>query len=180
VTDSSLKQLQKVSDEFEGRVVTSLWGSDRMERLTAVADVVIGAVLIPGQRTPYMVTEEMVSRMKTGSVIVDLSIDQGGCVETSRPMTLDHPTFTAHGVVHYCVPNMPANVARTASRALANSSLPYLLALAQHGVRDALLADPGLAQGAYLFEGEMVHEGVASITGIPCADLGRHLKEVER
>ncbi|MEE8192930.1 MAG: hypothetical protein V3T74_09315, partial [Gemmatimonadales bacterium] len=138
---------------------------------TAIADVVIGAILIPGARAPYLVTEEMVRTMRTGSVILDLSIDQGGCVETSRPTTLDDPTYIMHDVVHYCVPNMTANVARTASRALSDAVLAPVREMTDNGVEAALRADPGLAAGLYLYEGEVVNEQLAAIMGLPVASL---------
>ncbi|UCD23928.1 MAG: alanine dehydrogenase, partial [Gemmatimonadota bacterium] len=125
VLDEDLDKLRRVSEESRGEVETFVAGADRLDKLTAVADVVIGAILIPGAKAPFLVTEDMVRAMKKGSVIVDLSIDQGGCVETSRPTTLDKATFVVHDVVHYCVPNMTANIARTASRALADALQPY-------------------------------------------------------
>jgi alanine dehydrogenase len=110
--------------------------------------------------------------MKEGSVIIDVSIDQGGCVETSRPTSLGDPTFTVHGVTHYCVPNMTANIARTASRALASAALPYVGRLAELGVDRALREDPGLARGVYLYRGKLVHPRVAEAHGLPCESLG--------
>jgi len=154
-----------------GQMVTVLGGLDRLERHTAIADIVIGAVHKPGRPAPMMVTEDMVKTMKPGSVIIDLAIDQGGCVETSRPMTLANPTYVAHDVVHYCVPNMTANVARTASRALATAALPYLNLIAATGVENAVRTDPGMAAGLYLYRGEMVNRQVADSLGIPPQDL---------
>ncbi|MCB1057163.1 MAG: alanine dehydrogenase, partial [Acidobacteria bacterium] len=124
--DLDLERLQHLHRTFDGRVVTSLAGLGRVQRYTAFADVVVGAVLIPGGRTEPLISEQMVRTMKAGSVIVDLSIDQGGCVETSRPTTLADPVYEVHEVIHYCVPNMTSTVARTASRALGNACLPYV------------------------------------------------------
>lgn len=154
-----------------GQLVTVAAAMDRLERYASIADVVIGAVLIPGERAPFVVTREMVRGMKPGSVIVDVSIDQGGCVETSRPTTLADPTFVVDDVVHYCVPNMTANVARTASRVLATAALPYLVGLTQGTVEEALRADAGLAQGLYLYRGNVVSGAVAQALGRPAADL---------
>jgi len=133
-------------------------------------------VLIPGARAPEVVSEEMVRGMKSGAVILDLSIDQGGCVATSRPTSPDRPTFIQHGVVHYCVPNMTASIPRTASRALANVVLPYLLAHGRKGLDEALRDDPGLAAGVYLYRGQMVNQAVGEALQIPATPLGELLK----
>jgi alanine dehydrogenase len=171
VLDADLRKLRAVGREFQGKVVTVVAAMERLERYTAIADVVIGAVLIPGARAPFVVTEDMVRAMKPGSVIVDISIDQGGCVETSRPTTLASPTFVVHDVIHYCVPNMTANLARTASRALATAALPYLAALAGKTVGGAVAGDPGLAAGVYMYEGEIVNPSVGEALGLPVRDL---------
>jgi len=118
-----------------------------------------------------LITEEMVKRMKPGSVVIDVSIDQGGCVETSRPTTLDQPTFKVHDVVHYCVPNMTANIPRTASRVMTNAALPYVKALAQKGLAAALKDDPALAGAVCIYKGKMVHPGLAEHIGIPHTPL---------
>jgi alanine dehydrogenase len=169
--DHDMGKLRKASNELLGRVVTLLATEERLHRHTSIADVVIGAILIPGERAPFLVTEEMVKNMKPGSVILDVSIDQGGCVETSRLATLDRPTFVQHGVVHYCVPNMTANVPRTASRVLATAALPYVEALANKGVKEALRDDPGLAAGVFTFEGHLVHQGIGEHWDIPVNNL---------
>lgn len=169
--DHDMDKLRKVSSDLLGRVVTLLATEERLSRHTGIADVIIGAILIPGERAPFLVTEEMVKKMKPGSVILDISIDQGGCVETSRLTTLDRPTFVQHGVVHYGVPNMTANVPRTASRVLATAALPYVEALATKGVKEALRDDPGLAAGVFLFEGQLVHQGIAEHYQIPVSNL---------
>ena len=171
IVDENLRKLRSMSREFSGQVVTVVAGMAQLERLTSIADVVIGAILIPGAQSPMLVTEEMVKRMKPGSVIIDVSIDQGGCVETSRPTTLEDPTYIVHDVVHYCVPNMTANVPRTASRALANAVLPTLKDIMRKGVTGALHDDPGLRAGVYLYEGQMVNEKVGGILGIPAVSL---------
>lgn len=171
VVDEDMGQLRALSRELIGRVVTAMATEERLARYSEIADVVIGAVLDPGERAPSLITEEMVRRMKPGSVILDISIDQGGCVETSRPTTLDQPTFMQHGVVHYCVPNMTANVPRTGSRVLTNAALPYVKALAEQGVVGALQADPSLAGAVYLYEGTMVRMRLGRDLGLDPAPL---------
>lgn len=171
VVDNNMAKLRNLSRELIGRPHTSIATHERLARYSKIADVVIGAVLVPGERTPALITEEMVRNMKQGSVIIDISVDQGGCVETTRPTTLDRPTFFQHGVVHYGVPNMTANVPRTASRVLTNAALPYVMALAENGLQKAFLADPALAGGVYLYEGQMVHEALGEHFGIPSTPL---------
>jgi len=176
VVDAELRRLRRLSEAVPG-VVTAVAGLDRLERFTAIADVVIGAVLVPGGRAPFLVTEEMVRAMKEGSVIIDVSIDQGGCVETSRPTSLGDPTFKVHGVTHYCVPNMTANIARTASRALASAALPHLGRLAELGLERALREDHALARGVYLYRGKLVHPRVAEAHGLEHTPLEELLGE---
>lgn len=177
VLDSDPRRLREIHHRFHGQVVTALSGHERLVQFTRIADVIIGAVLVPGARTPYVVTEKMVSEMKPGSVIIDLSIDQGGCVETSRPTSLDDPTFMVHGVIHYCVPNMTANIARTASRAIAGAALPMLGEIAERGVRNALRANRGLADGVYMYKGRLTHPQVAEVMGLPMTPLSQLLEE---
>ena len=176
VVDEELPRLRALARDFSGQVVTAVAGMAQLERFTAIADVVIGAILIPGSHSPILVTEDMVKGMKPGSVILDLSIDQGGCVETSRPTTIADPVFTVHDVVHYCVPNMTANVARTASRALANAVLPTLKDIMRKGLGGALQDDRGLAAGVYLYEGQLVNAEVGATLGIPVDPLKNLLK----
>jgi alanine dehydrogenase len=171
VSDLDYGKLRALKEQLGRQLVTVVSGVEMIERYTAIADVIIGAVLIPGGRTPYLVTEAMVKAMKPGSVIVDISIDQGGCVETSRPTTLENPTFIVHDVIHYCVPNLTANIARTASRALANAAIPYIMALADKGIENALRQDSGLASGVYMYQGTMVHSMVGQMLGVPSSLL---------
>jgi alanine dehydrogenase len=171
VLDADLNKLRSLSRELDGRAVTVLAGVERLDQYVPIADVIIGAVLIPGGRAPYVVTEAMVKGMKPGSVVIDVSIDQGGCVETSRPTGLDQPTFVVHDVVHYCVSNMTANVARTASRALTTAALPYLVELAGAGLDDAVRRDPGLADGVYIYRGRLANQRVGETLGIPAAPI---------
>ena len=165
VLDQDIARLRDINAALGAQVDTQLATADRLAGLTAIADVVIGAILIPGARAPLLITEDMVRAMRPGSVIIDVSIDQGGCVETSRPTTLADPVFIVHDVVHYCVPNMTANVARTASRALSDVLLGPLRALGTRGVDVALRDDPGLAAGVYLFRGTVVNDQLARRVG---------------
>ena len=167
VVDSSLKKLRALDAIFGGRLKTCASTTVAIESLVAEADLVIGAVLIAGAAAPKIVTREMVKGMKPGAVIVDISIDQGGCFETSRPTTHANPTFVTEGVVHYCVTNMPGAVPRTSTFALTNATLPYVKALASHGIEEALALDPYLAQGLNVHAGAIRHEAVARDLGLP-------------
>ena len=141
--------------------------TDAIEALVTQADLVIGAVLVAGAAAPKLVTRDMVRKMKRGAVMVDISIDQGGCFETSRPTTHAEPTFVVDGVVHYCVTNMPGAVSRTSTFALTNATLPYVKALATHGTQKALALDPHLQNGLNVFDGAITHEAVARDLGLP-------------
>ena len=171
VVDKDMHKLRLLDRETRGQAVTVLAPLEPLERLTAIADVVIGAVLDPGAPAPVLVTEEMVTAMRPGSVIIDLAIDQGGCVETSRPTTLGDPTFVVHDVVHYCVPNMTANVARTASRALARAVIPLLLDLVGKGLERVVRDIPGFAAGVYVYKGKLVNEQVAAVLRVDSTPL---------
>jgi len=175
VLDEDPHKLREVNRELGGNAVTVMATPGRIERYIQFADLVIGAVLVPAARAPLLVSEEMVRSMRPGSVIIDLSIDQGGCVETSRPTQLDDPTFIQHGVVHYCVPNMTANLARTASRVLAQSALPIVTRLADLGVDAALRTDAGLADGVYMYRGTIVRSLVGETLGLESSTLGELL-----
>jgi alanine dehydrogenase len=175
VLDDDLEKLRTLNRELGGQIVTQVATPERLEKYTAIADVVIGAILIPGARTPFLITEEMVKTMRAGSVIIDVSIDQGGCSETSRPTTLDDPTYIVHDVVHYCVPNMTANIARTASRALSDAVVAHLGAVMEHGVDRALQEDPWLAAGVYMYEGTPVHEELAAAMKVSATPLDQLL-----
>ena len=167
VIDASLKKLRALDALFAGCLKTCAASAAAIDSLLAQADLVIGAVLIAGAAAPKLVTREMVKRMKRGAVMVDISIDQGGCFETSRPTTHANPTFVAEGVVHYCVTNMPGAVPRTSTFALTNATLPYVKALAHHGIEEALKLDPHLAQGLNVHAGAIRHEAVARDLGLP-------------
>jgi alanine dehydrogenase len=166
VVDRSLKRLRELDALFGGRLKTAASTSEAIETLVTQADLVVGAVLVAGAAAPKLVTRDMVRKMKPGAVMVDISIDQGGCFETSRPTTHTEPTFTLDGVVHYCVTNMPGAVPRTSTFALTNATLPYIKALAAHGTAMALAADPHLARGLNVHAGDIVHEAVARDLGL--------------
>ena len=159
--DVNLNRLRELDDIFNGRLYTLASNSYNLEHVTRESDLVIGGVLIPGATAPKLVTRAMVSGMKKGAVIVDVAIDQGGCVETAHPTSLSQPSFTVDGVVHYCVTNMPGAVPNTSTLALTNATFPYVLRLANHGARDALRQDPGLAEGLNTWSGVLTHHGVA-------------------
>lgn len=165
VLDHDIKKLRNVEQLLVKRVTTALATPINVKKSTAYADVLIGAVSIRGERTPHLVTEEMVKAMKPGAVIIDLSIDQGGCVETSRPTTLKDPIFVCHDVIHYCVPNITGAVARTATYALTNTILPYVIEIANKGIIPALKGDHGLAKGVCAFDGRFTQETTAKIFG---------------
>ncbi len=156
---------------------TELADPDSVGAAVALADVVIGAILVPGARTPHIVTRKMVEAMRPGSVVIDVSIDQGGCVETSRPTTIAEPTFIFHGVVHYCVPNLTADIGRSASIALAHAVMPYLLRLGELGIEDAFRKCPQLAHGVYTYRGQCVHRRLATAWKAPHRPLADMLGE---
>jgi len=153
VIDHNLSALQRLWDRFPN-IVTKMSTKRNIERSVIYADVLIGAVLSPGQRAPILVTREMVRSMKPRSVIMDISIDEGGCVETSRPTTHEHPIFTEEGVLHYCVPNIPGAVARTATHAFVNSAMPYITEIAALGT-DAILSNPSIEAAVNTHNGEL-------------------------
>jgi alanine dehydrogenase len=161
IIDVNLNRLRELEDIFGGRLYTLASNSYNLGHATREADLVIGGVLIPGTTAPKIVTRSMVKAMKKGAVIVDVAIDQGGCVETARPTSHSNPSYVDEGVVHYCVTNMPGAVPHTSTLALTNSTFPYLLRLANFGPREALKRDPGLADGLNTWLGVLAHRGVA-------------------
>ncbi len=163
--------------EHVPHVATALADPETVAANVAYADVVIGAVLVAGARTPHVVTREMVERMRPGSVVIDVAIDQGGCFETSRPTSIAEPTFIHKGVVHYCVPNMTADMGHSASMAIAQALMPYVLLLADKGVEEALRASRALARGVYLYRGACVQPGLAAAWDVPCHNLAHLLTE---
>ena len=171
VLDRDPAKLQQIDETFEGRVTTLFATAYNVKRVVDFADVVVGAVLVPGQRAPVIITREMVKRMRPRSLILDFAIDQGGCVETSRPTTHRDPTFVAEGVIHYCVPTILARVARTASHAMLNAALPYLYNIGLHGVDRAIQQDASLARGVNVWHGKLVNEQIAHSLGVPVEKL---------
>jgi alanine dehydrogenase len=166
VLDVNLKTLAYLDDIYEGRIITQYSDPHAVEQAVVEADLVIGAVLIAGARAPRLVTEEMIKHMEPGSVIVDVSIDQGGCVATARPTTHDNPTYVVHDVIHYMVANMPGAVPRTSTFALTNATIPYVLRLANNGLEGAIAKDPVFISGLNTYKGTVPHPAVAEALGV--------------
>jgi alanine dehydrogenase len=175
VLDKSLPRLNELDMQFGPTLNTIFSTMDTIEQYVLEADLVIGAVLIPGAAAPRLVTADMVKRMRRGAVMVDVAIDQGGCFETSRPTTHADPTYIVDGVVHYCVTNMPGAMARTATFALNNATLPFVSALADKGYRAALLDDPHLGNGLNVHHGKLTYEAVAKNLGLEHTPLAEAL-----
>lgn len=171
VLDKSVARLGWLSEYFAGRAKVLMANSQNVAEQVAAADLVVGAVLIPGAAAPRLVTREMVREMANGAAMVDISIDQGGCFETSRPTTHDDPTYIEEGVVHYCVTNMPGAVARTSTFALNNVTLPYVVTLADHGWQDAFKHDAHFARGLNVHQGQIFHPQVAQALDLALAPL---------
>ncbi|WP_416308430.1 alanine dehydrogenase [Neptunicella sp. SCSIO 80796] len=165
ILDRSLPRLRELDDIFLGRVKTVFSTVDAIEYYSATADLIVGAVLIPGAAAPKLLTAEHIKNMKEGSVIVDVAIDQGGCFETAHATTHQDPVYTIDGVVHYCVANMPGGVARTSTMALNNATLPFGLALANKGPKQAMLDDPHLLNGLNVHEGKVTYKAVVDALG---------------
>lgn len=170
VFDLNINALRKIDAEFGGTIATRYSTALDLEAAVKDADLVIGAVLLPGAKAPKLVMNSTVAEMKPGSVLVDIAIDQGGCFEDSRPTTHDAPTFPVHGTVFYCVANMPGAVPRTSTYALANATMPYVLKLADQGWRDACQGDAALARGLSTHEGHLLSEQVARDLGLAHSD----------
>jgi len=166
VINLEIERLRYLDDLYQGRIVTRASTQAVIEEHVLTADLLIGAVLVPGARAPKLVSRALVAKMKPKSVIVDVSVDQGGCIETTRPTTHSDPTYMMEGVLHYCVANMPGIVPRTSTQALTNATLPYLLTLAACGVDAAVRADGGLAKGVNLSQGQVTCRGVAEAHGL--------------
>lgn len=174
VLDKSLTRLQELDFEFGSRLNTIYSTKASIERYVSQADLVIGAVLVPGGSAPKLVGKDILKKMQPGSVMVDVAIDQGGCFETSRPTTHQNPTYTVDGIVHYCVTNMPGAVPRTAACALNNATLPFILAIADKGAEQAMADDPHLAEGLNVYKGGIAHEAVARDLGMPYVNYAPH------
>jgi alanine dehydrogenase len=167
IVDLNLNRLRELDDIFAGRLHTLASNSYNIERAVCAADLVIGGVLIPGAAAPKIVTKAMVAKMKKGAVIVDVAIDQGGCIETARPTTHTDPSFVVDGVVHYCVTNMPAAVPYTSTLALTNATFPYVLKLAKLGAATAIRDDKGIAEGVNTYNGILTYGAVATAQDRP-------------
>ncbi len=171
ILDIDPSRLRYVHDIMGGHVTTLMSNRATVGEEVVSADLVIGTVLIPGARAPVLVSKEMVKRMRPGSAVVDVAIDQGGCLETSRPTTHADPIFKVYDVVHYCVTNMPGAVPRTSTYALTNVTLGYGLALADKGLEQAIAEDPALRRGLNVYQGKVTHKGVADAFGLNCAEV---------
>ncbi|MER0171171.1 MAG: alanine dehydrogenase [Nitrosomonas sp.] len=174
VLDKSIHRLQQLDFQYGSKINTVFSTVDALEEHVSAADLVIGAVLVPGGAAPKLVSRDLVSRMNRGAVLVDVAIDQGGCFATSKPTSLADPIFTVDGVVHYCVSNMPGAVARTSTFALNNATLPFVLALANKGYRKALADDVHLRNGLNIYQGRLTYEAVARDLGLsytPAVDV---------
>ncbi len=169
--DKDINKLREADRLFGTKVQTIVSNAYELERAVTEADLVVGAVLIPGAKAPKLVTNELVAKMKPGSVLVDIAIDQGGCFEDSRPTTHAEPTFRVHDSVFYCVANMPGAVPNTSTYALTNATLPYIVELADRGWRDALRRDAALAKGLNTHEGQVVYREVAEAHGLDHVEL---------
>lgn len=166
VINLDLDRLRFLDDLYGGRIATCAATASAIERAVVEADLVIGAVLVPGARAPKVVSRGLVKKMKQGSVIVDVAVDQGGCCETTRPTTHSDPVYVVDGVLHYCVTNMPGIVPHTSTLALTNTTLPYIVRLASEGVEKAIRSDPGLAKGVNVMNGRITCQGVADAHGL--------------
>jgi alanine dehydrogenase len=174
VVDRNVERLRQIDQIWRGRIQTVMSSGLAIERLVLEADLVIGAVLVPGAKAPHLVAAADVAHMKPGSVLVDISIDQGGCFETSHVTTHSNPTYLVDGVVHYCVGNMPGAVPRTSTYALNNVTLPYVLEIADRGLEAAVRSDAVLARGVNAYGGKITNAGVAAAHGMqltPLAEL---------
>jgi alanine dehydrogenase len=167
IIDLNVDRLRQLDLQLHGRLTTLVSNRTAIREAVADADLLIGGVLLPGARAPKLVTTEMVKQMRTGSVVVDVAIDQGGCIETAKPTTHSNPTYEVSGVIHYCVTNMPGAVPRTSTMALSNVTLPYALALADKGLMLAAEEDPALAHGINVLNGHIVYQAVAEAFDLP-------------
>jgi alanine dehydrogenase len=178
VLDTSVARMRELETMLDGRITLAMSNRLQIEEAIVDADLVIGAVLVPGALAPKLVTREMLRGMKEGAVLVDVSIDQGGCCETSRPTTHAEPTFLVDGIVHYCVTNIPGAVPVTSTKALTNVTLPYALAIAEHGAAGAVARDTALAKGVNVTGGHVTHGAVAEAHGLPYTPLGDALPAI--
>jgi alanine dehydrogenase len=175
ILDKSIDRMRYLDEILSGRVSTVMSTTLQIESMFADADLVIGAVLVPGARAPKLVTRDMLGGMKNGAVIVDVAIDQGGCVETAHATTHSDPVYEVDGVLHYCVANMPGGVPITSTKALTNATLPYVEAIAEHGLAEAVARDKALAKGVNVLEGRITYEPVAEAHDLDYTPLGELL-----
>lgn len=166
-----MDRLRDLEEMTSGRLVTLMASQYNLERMVKIADILIGAVLRPGERAPVMITRDMVKSMKKGSIIIDLAIDQGGCIETSRLTTLEHPTYVDQGVIHYCVPNITSTVSRTSTKVLSNLVASYLIEIGKMGIDKALKEYSELAKGVYIYQGDLVRKSTAERFDLPYKEL---------
>lgn len=179
ILDINLERLRYLDNIMPQNVTTLFSNTHNLRRMVREADLLIGAVLIPGDRAPVLVTADMVKSMKHGAVIVDVAVDQGGCIETTHPTTHENPTYIVHGVVHYCVANMPGALARTSTYALTNATFPYVMQLADQGCHDAAIANPAIARGTNIINGRVVSREIADLFDLPYTPLNQVLTKNE-
>ena len=166
IIDQDMERLRDLDDGYRGRVVTLAATEGNIHQAVSVADLLVGAVLVPGAKAPKLLSNQLVAAMKPGAVFLDVAVDQGGCSETTRPTTHSDPVYLVHHVLHYCVPNMPSIVPRTSTLALTSATLPFIVRLASSGVTQAIRSEPGLAKGVNLTDGKVTHRGVAEAHGL--------------
>jgi len=176
ILDRNLERLRQVDHHFRGALETVASSTHAIEECCLEADIVIGAVLVVGARAPTLVPDALVTDMREGSVLVDISVDQGGCFESTRPTTHSHPTFEANGSIYYCVANMPGAVPHSSTHALVNATLPYVLEIADRGWRDAARRDHSLGEGVNVVEGSIVYGPVADAHGMSSLPLAAALE----
>jgi alanine dehydrogenase len=166
VIDQDIERLRRLDDGYRGRIITLAATGENINHAVSAADLVVGAVLVPGAKAPKLLSRQLVAAMKPGSVFVDVAVDQGGCSETTRPTTHSDPVYLVNHVLHYCVPNMPGIVPRTSTLALTSATLPFIVRLASIGVMQAIRSELGLAKGVNLTDGKVTHQGVAEAHGL--------------
>ncbi len=174
--DVNISKLKEIEEQTGRKVITALANPYNISKYMEYADVLIGAVLIPGERAPIVVTKDVLSRLRPGSVVMDISIDQGGCIEGTRPTTIESPIYVENEKIFYCVPNIPSTVSRTASIGLANIFVPYLLNILKKGLENALKTDKSLYSGVYMYKGNCTREGICDVFGIEYRELKELLK----
>ncbi|MFQ6110207.1 MAG: alanine dehydrogenase [Candidatus Aminicenantales bacterium] len=167
----NMDRLRELEEMTSGRLITLMASKYNLTRMVRIADILIGAVLLPGEKAPIMVTKDMVKSMKKGSLIIDLAIDQGGCIETSRLTTLEHPTYVEEGVIHYCVPNITSAVSRTSTKVLSNLVTPHLLQIGDMGIEKTLEKNQALARGVYVHKGYIVRKSIAERFGLDYKEM---------